>query len=48
MRPVSCSDSSHRRRAAAASVLASIPVIAVYIPMQDQLVGGLTSGAVKG
>lgn len=33
---------------AAASVLASIPVIAVYIPMQDQLVGGLTSGAVKG
>lgn len=33
---------------AAISLLASLPIVAVYIPMQDQLVGGLTSGAVKG
>ena len=33
---------------AAASLLASLPIVLVYVPMQDQLVGGLTSGAVKG
>jgi len=33
---------------AAGALLASIPVVAVYLSLQRQIVGGLTSGAVKG
>ena len=33
---------------AAGAVMASIPVIVVYIALQDQIVGGLTAGSVKG
>lgn len=33
---------------AAGALLASIPVVAVYLSLQRQIVGGLTAGAVKG
>ncbi len=33
---------------AAGSVIAAIPIIAVYLSLQNQIVGGLTAGAVKG
>lgn len=33
---------------AAGSVVAAIPIIVVYLSLQNQIVGGLTSGAVKG
>ncbi len=33
---------------AAGAVMASIPVIIIYIALQDQIVGGLTAGSVKG
>jgi ABC-type maltose transport system permease subunit len=33
---------------AAGALVAAIPVVAVYLALQDQIVGGLTQGAVKG
>lgn len=33
---------------AAGAVMSSIPVIVIYIALQDQIVGGLTAGSVKG
>jgi arabinogalactan oligomer/maltooligosaccharide transport system permease protein len=33
---------------AAGALIATIPVVIIYIALQDQIVGGLTSGAVKG
>jgi arabinogalactan oligomer/maltooligosaccharide transport system permease protein len=33
---------------AAGALIATIPVVVIYIALQDQIVGGLTSGAVKG
>jgi ABC-type maltose transport system permease subunit len=33
---------------AAGSLLAAIPIVVVYILLQDQIVGGLTAGSVKG
>lgn len=33
---------------AAGALIASLPVVAVYIALQDQIVGGLTAGSVKG
>lgn len=33
---------------AAGAVLGSVPMVTVYLILQDQIVGGLTSGAVKG
>jgi ABC-type maltose transport system permease subunit len=33
---------------AAGAVIGAIPMVATYLILQDQIVGGLTSGAVKG
>ncbi len=33
---------------AAAALISSVPIVAVFIPMQKRLISGLTSGAVKG
>lgn len=33
---------------AAGAIVAAVPVIALYLALQDQIVGGLTQGAVKG
>ena len=32
----------------AGAVLATLPVVIIYIPVQKYVIGGLTSGAVKG
>jgi len=33
---------------AAGALLGSLPVVIIYLALQDQIVGGLTAGAVKG
>lgn len=33
---------------AAGSLIAALPIVAIYLALQDQIVGGLTQGAVKG
>jgi ABC-type maltose transport system permease subunit len=33
---------------AAGSLVAAVPVVIVYLSLQDQIVGGLTAGSVKG
>jgi len=33
---------------AAGAVIGALPIVTIYLLLQDQLVGGLTAGAVKG
>jgi arabinogalactan oligomer/maltooligosaccharide transport system permease protein len=33
---------------AAGALLGALPIMAIYLILQDQIVGGLTAGAVKG
>jgi ABC-type maltose transport system permease subunit len=33
---------------AAGALMGALPIVIVYIALQDQIVGGLTQGAVKG
>jgi arabinogalactan oligomer / maltooligosaccharide transport system permease protein len=33
---------------AAGALVSTVPVVAIYVALQDQIVGGLTAGSVKG